>query len=344
MSDSLNLQNKKTLYKGLYKLVEEGSDNLKDNISDLYHADAEWRGSHPLNEMNGTDAIFENVWQPLLNAMPDLERRDVIFMGGEFEGRHYVGAVGHLLGTFKNPWLDLLPNNAAMYLRYGEYHEVVDGKIKQSNVIFDILDFIRQCDLWPLAPMQGSPEMWPGPITADGVLLTEQDPKESQASIDLVLAMHKVINTFPDSPENTKRDVLLTMEQKKYWHPKMMWYGPAGIGTARGLAGYVDNHQLPFRLAFPNREAVGHYVRFGDGKYGATGGWPSVAAVHTGGNWCGLPITGKKFTMRVMDFYLNEGDLIRENWIPLDMLDFLMQIGYDVFARLKTLGKGVVKS
>ena len=41
------------------------------------------------------------------------------------------------------------------------------------------------------------------------------------------------------------------MPQRDHWHPRMMWYGPAGIGTARGLAGFVDDHQLPFRIAFP---------------------------------------------------------------------------------------------
>ena len=342
MSESLNLKNKKVLFQNLNKLVEQGLDNLSSNIDDLYHKDAEFRCSHPINELAGIDAIKEKVWQPIFTAMPDLERRDVIFMGGRFEDRDYVGAVGHLLGTFKNPLFDLAPTNGAMYLRYGEYHQVVDGKIIQSNVIFDVLDFIRQCGLWPVAPMLGSGEMWPGPITADGILLTEQDDKQSQDSIDLILKMHKTINTYADSPETTKRENFLNMEQKEYWHKKMMWYGPCGIGTARGLEGYVDYHQLPFRLAFPNRVAVGHYVRFGDGKYAATGGWPSVAATHAGDNWLGLPATNKEVTMRVMDFYLNEGKLIRENWIPLDVLDVLKQMGYDVFARSKAIGKGVV--
>ena len=25
------------------------------------------------------------------------------------------------------------------------------------------------------------------------------------------------------------------MEMDKYWHPKMTWYGPCGIGTGRGM-------------------------------------------------------------------------------------------------------------
>ena len=33
-----------------------------------------------------------------------------------------------------------------------------------------------------------------------------------------------------------------------------MWYGPSGIGTARGLDGFVDHHQLPFNLHFKDRD------------------------------------------------------------------------------------------
>ena len=41
-------------------------------------------------------------------------------------------------------------------------------------------------------------------------------------------------------------------------------------------------------------------------------------------------------TMRVMDFYLHHEGLIRENWVPLDVLDLLRQMGVDVLARLQS--------
>jgi hypothetical protein len=117
----------------------------------------------------------------------------------------------------------------------------------------------------------------------------------------------------------------------------MMWYGPAGIGTVRGLAGFVDRHQLPFRVAFPNRVGGQHYIRIGDGPYSVTGGWPSVTATHLGGGFLGLGPTGRPVAMRVMDFYLHHEGLIRENWVPLDILDLLMQMGVDVLARMRSL-------
>jgi predicted ester cyclase len=49
----------------------------------------------------------------------------------------------------------------------------------------------------------------------------------------------------------------------------------------------------------------------------------------------GLPPTGRDVTMRVMDFYLHHEELIRENWVPIDLIDLLLQMGVDVFARMQ---------
>ena len=128
----------------------------------------------------------------------------------------------------------------------------------------------------------------------------------------------------------------------------MMWYGPYGIGTSRGLEGFVDFHQLPFRIAFHRpqgsfeevmaerqRHGAGHYIRIGDGHYSVTGGWPSVYSQHMGGGFCGVGPTGRPVFMRVMDFYLHHEGLIRENWVPLDMLDVFRQMGIDVLGRMR---------
>ena len=99
----------------------------------------------------------------------------------------------------------------------------------------------------------------------------------------------------------------------------------------------VDHHQLPFRTAFPNRRGGQHYIRIGDGRFSVTGGWPSVTATHLGGGFLGLGPTGRPVAMRVMDFYLHHEGLIRENWVPLDVLDLLMQLGVDVLGRMRSL-------
>jgi predicted ester cyclase len=310
--------------------------------------DLHWRGSHPMNEKRSIAAVGAEVWKPLKMAMPDLERRDLIVVGGQFEGRDYVAMIGHYCGTFRSDWLGIPATGRPVFLRYGEVHQVVDGRIVQSNCLWDVLDLIRQAGLWPIAPSLGVEGMWPGPITGDGLVFHASDPVQSAASLAQTLAMHATLGAYDDLA-GAGRSGLLDMPQKQYWHPRMMWYGPSGIGTTRGLSGFVDDHQLPFRIAFPKRKGGGqwdeiaamkathgggHYIRIGDGPYSVTGGWPSVFAMHSGPDFLGLPATGKPVTMRVMDFYLHHEGLIRENWVPLDLLDVMRQLGLDVLGRM----------
>jgi hypothetical protein len=39
-----------------------------------------------------------------------------------------------------------------------------------------------------------------------------------------------------------------------------------------------------------------------------------------------------------MDFWRVEGDKLAENWVLIDLLDFLAQLGYDVAKVLKFIG------
>ena len=343
------LATKRAVHRALVALAEGGAPRLTESLRELHGTDARWRGSAPLDELHGVDAIAERVWRPLMRALPDLERRDDILVGGRYEGRDYVAAIGHYGGTFERDWLGIPATGRALFLRYGEVHLVEDERVAQSTCLWDILDAIRQSGHWPIAPSLGREGRWPGPLTADGVRLgAAGDPAESAASLAQTLAMQATLGAYDDHAE-AGRDGLLAMPQREHWHPKMMWYGPAGIGTTRGLAGFVDQHQLPFRIAFPNRKGGsqwddiperrarlggGHYVRIGDGPYSVTGGWPSVHARHVGDGWLGLGPTGREVNMRVMDFYLHHEGRIRENWVPLDIIDVLRQLGVDVFERL----------
>jgi len=342
------LEMRAAIYRRLHALAEGGVAALKDNLRALHGHAVHWRGSAPLDELHGIDAIADTVWTPLMAALPDLERRDDIVMGGQFEGRDYVAMTGHYCGTFTRDWLGIPATGRALFLRYGEVHQVVDGHVVQSSCLWDVLDAMRQSGHVPVPASLGMEGRWPGPFTGDGRIFTASDPETSAASLAQTLAMQKILGDHNDAATNT-RDGLMSMPQKAHWHPKMMWYGPSGVGTARGLAGFVDHHQLPFRKAFPGRKGGaqwddiaehraktggGHYVRIGDGRYSLTGGWPSVHAMHTGGNWLGLGPTGRAVDMRVMDFYLHHEGLIRENWVPLDIIDVLRQLGVDVFDRL----------
>ncbi|MCP4198938.1 MAG: ester cyclase [Proteobacteria bacterium] len=120
----------------------------------------------------------------------------------------------------------------------------------------------------------------------------------------------------------------------EYWTEDMIWYGPAGIGTKRGLKDFQNNHQRPFLHAFSDKNAIDE-IRIAEGDYVAAKGFQQVT--HTG-DYLGIPATGKSMQIKYMDFWRVEGDKLAENWVMIDILDFLAQAGYDVENVLKFIG------
>jgi hypothetical protein len=123
------------------------------------------------------------------------------------------------------------------------------------------------------------------------------------------------------------------MGMERFWTAEMGWYGPSGIGSTRAISGFQAHHQAPFLHAFPDRRGGNHKTRFGDGAFVCSTGWPSVRATFAG-EWLGVAPSGKTITMRVMDVWRREGDLLAENWVFIDIPEVLLQAGFDCFAHL----------
>jgi len=119
--------------------------------------------------------------------------------------------------------------------------------------------------------------------------------------------------------------------QEAYWHRDMHWYGPAGIGTKPSLETFQNEHQRPFLHAFPDKKAVDE-IRIAEGSYVASSGY--VEATHLG-EWLGIPPTGRRVRVRYMDFWRVEGDKLKENWVLIDILDFMQQVGIDPFELIR---------
>jgi hypothetical protein len=125
-----------------------------------------------------------------------------------------------------------------------------------------------------------------------------------------------------------------------------MWYGPAGYGSYIGIDGFA-RFQMPYESVFDPRrkgetgltgepgsdldKAVkGHFTRFAEGNYVASGGWPSHGSYLTK-DWLGVKASGQLFAVRVADWWRRDGDLLVENWVFVDLIDMLLQLDYDVF-------------
>lgn len=307
-------------------------------LDELLSDDATVRISHPLGDMSAA-AFYNRAYDPLLAALPDIERRDLIVVAGsDADGGNWVGCMGHYMGTFVAPFLDIPPTGHLAHMRFHEFYRFENDRVVEVQTIWDLPELMMQAGAWPMVPSLGREFCVPAPMTQDG--LSDHDTQASQASHDLVIDMLTHLSRHPSEggPE--------VMQAERFWHPRMNWYGPAGIGTGRGLAGFRNWHQIPFLNALPDRKGgtngtlSAHF--FANGNYVAVTGWPNMQMTVTGDGWLGIAPAGQKITMKSLDFWRIDGDRIRENWVLVDLLDVYAQLGVDVFARLREFNKARV--
>ena len=318
----------------MYDFDEKG---VRSALNDLVVPDAAMHLCFPFETVTGTDAFYDIAYQDLFKALPDLERRDTIVMAGETQdGADWVGCGGYYTGVFERPWLDIPPTGHQVVMRFHEFYHFVDGKVTEFQGLWDIPEVMMQAGAWPMPPSLGREFHVPGPSTQDGIIDGVSDPGEAFASRQLIVDMLTALKRHPleGGPE--------VMEMDRFWHPRMNWYGPSGIGTGRGISGFRNWHQIPFLNAMPDR---GQYVDeinyhfFGEANYAAVTGWPNMIQSLTQGGWMGMAPTGKRFTMRSLDFWRIETGKIRENWVLVDLLHAYDQHGVDVLARLREFNK-----
>tara|TARA_B110000881_G_scaffold90687_1_gene79629 strand:- start:8354 stop:9403 length:1050 start_codon:yes stop_codon:yes gene_type:complete len=291
----------------------------------------------PFNDIFGPTHLYETCYAPLLLAMPDLERRDLIVLSGITPaGNEWVGCAGHYLGTFVSPWLDIPPTGHMTHMRFHEFFRFEQGKIVEIQAIWDIPEVMLQAQAWPLSPSLGWEGFIPGPASQDGLRIGDKHPGQGEASVQHVLDMltHLILHPKQGGPE--------VMQLLRFWHPRMNWYGPAGIGSSRGITGFRNWHQIPFLNAMPDRGSHDKQLDFhffGEGEYVAVTGWPNMKQTITQGGWLGIAPSGQEVSLRSLDFWRMDGGLIRENWVLVDLLDLYHQVGIDVFARLGEFNK-----
>ncbi len=304
--------------------------HVKTALSETFAQDATFHICAPFGDLARLDAFLAECLAPLHAALPDLERRDMITVAGTTpEGQDWIGCMGNYMGTFLGSFLDIPPTGHLAHMRYHEFFRIEDGRVAEMQAIWDIPELMMQAGAWPMAPQLGAFLCTPGPMTQDGLTATG----DGQTALTHVIAMLTDLCRHPaeGGPE--------VMRLEHYWHPRFNWYGPAGIGAARGIAGFRHWHQIPFLRAMPDRkldamgELMSHWIA-ADG-YVAETGWPNMRLTITGDGWMGIAPSGQEVTLRSLDFWRVERGLIRENWVLVDLLDLYAQIGVDVLGRMR---------
>ena len=290
-----------------------------------------WRGMHPFHERRGPAAVAEAFWDPLMGAMTRLRRRPDIFLAGRNEMDGFAGvwvvSMGHLMGLFDRPWLGIRPTGRIAMLRYAEFDRVEDGRITETALFCDVPHLMMQAGQDPFPPQTGAHLVQPGPLTHQGLMWEEQDPEEGDRTLALMNRMLKGSGRDYHNPDEAR---LLA----EHWHDDMVWWGPAGIGAAYTIEGYRRRHTRPFDDAFAGGDEGGRpdLCHVAEGSFAALMGFGNMR-LRSAGGWLGMTAAAAPVDLRVVDVYRREGDRLAENWIFIDVLDYLARQGLDVLAR-----------
>jgi len=307
---------------------------IQETLDSVISPVARLRLGYPFGEMIGANAFWKRVYAPFLTAFPDMERADFIVMAGprwgDGQSGDWIGLGGHFMGTFQAPWFGIPSTGVPVFMRYHEYFRVEGNQIVEMEALWDIPQLMRQANVWPMGAQRGVEWMCPGPSDGRGAIVSPFDAKWAATSVQVVWDMlHDLQNGDEETPDRGLG---------AHWHPHAPWYGPTGIGSARGQNGIRDIVLKGFRTGLSkNTRHLDEGVFFGDRDLVAFTGWPSGTATHSGEGFLGLAPTGKRFNRRSLDFWRVEHRQIRENWVMIDMLDLYRQLGIDVFDRMHAL-------
>ena len=305
-----------------------GTEGVEQAVSDLFHETAKVNASHPINEAQDGVGYYSDVIAPIMASFEGCTRQNYIVLGGEYLGSEWVTSTGYFHGHFSMPLFGIPASGKLAYLRFGEFHRMENGKIVESQVFLGFAELIIALGLWPLDESRGYEGVVPGPATHDGTALGPSDPLASRASADLVEGMLKNLVTEDEA-------------WRPYWHDRMVWYGPGGLGSYATVDAFAT-FQQPFEQTFEGWgdgsedgiKGVGADCKSGDGDYAFLSGWPMITGVHVK-PFLGLGATGKRVFMRDCDWWRCENGKIIENWCMLDIPHVLLQLGFDVFAALE---------
>ncbi len=343
MNQAQNQKNKEVIWEYWQKMNHVEAGQLAGVVRAAVHDNVNWNGPHPINHLDGAEALLTDFWQPLLKSFLDLKRQPYIFMGGASGGEEWVSGIGYFTGTFVHDWLDIPATGRKADIPFGQFYLMREGKIAESYMVMDLLAVMRQAGFQVLPPARGGEGgKIPGPFTQDGLLFTEQDKLETQQTKYLVQAMLTGMHRYVRSRDGGD---LRSMEQEHYWVPGMHWYGPTSIGACLSLEEFQDFHQRPWLHGFGDRGVhadathgraigMGRNDYLAEGRYASLGIWDRAFSVHHG-EYQGVPAKDKKMTIRDFDWYRRDGDRLAQNWCPIDMIDLFRQMGVDLFDRMR---------
>ena len=205
-------------------LYNPAENNLPKVFKKVLDADCEIHFTHPIEDLTGPESYYESVYAPLIEAVPNLERRDYITIAGEVHGEIWVGCAGFYSGVFVSPWLVIPSTMQIAHVRFHEFYRVVGNEVVEIQCVWDIPALMMQAGAWPMSRALGVEWLVPGPATQDGRVPAPRDNAKSAESTQLVADMLLSLGNFASGGVDA-------MQLDRYWHPSFYW-GMARLESA----------------------------------------------------------------------------------------------------------------
>jgi len=174
MSVDKHVENRRRISPLRAAMYDFSAEGVRSQLQKLSTPDSVFRLGYPLGDMEGADTFYEQAYAPLLEAWPDLERRDMIVVSGrDTLGHDWVGCCGHYMGTFEAPWLDIPATGQLVQMRFHEFYRMVDGFVVETQMLWDIPEVMQQANAWPMTPALGKDG--PASAPADGSGINDGD-------------------------------------------------------------------------------------------------------------------------------------------------------------------------
>jgi predicted ester cyclase len=206
-------------------------------------------------------------------------------------------------GKHVGPFLGIPPTNKMVTMSGIAIHRVADGRLVEHWGYVDAVGLLVQMGVMP-APPALPPLPPPPPETgSNGVVLDAEQMKQT------------VRRMFEEGINRRNRAVM-----DELLHPAYVNYSmPMTAPGAQGL----DEVLNLFFTAFPDMHIVVEDV-FGENDKAVSRG--QMTGTHQG-PFMNVPATGRAIKIGYIDIWKARGGRLIENWVQLDMLDLLIQLG-----------------
>eukprot|EP00928_Gymnodinium_smaydae_P027919 TRINITY_DN21436_c0_g4_i1.p1 TRINITY_DN21436_c0_g4~~TRINITY_DN21436_c0_g4_i1.p1 ORF type:complete len:441 (+),score=49.88 TRINITY_DN21436_c0_g4_i1:57-1325(+) len=255
-------------------------------------------------------------------SFPTTSFTQMLFFGDD----DYVTTTSYGNAHWMKDLFGIPPSGDWTYFRVTDFYSVrkTGPKTGYVNYNFMMIDF---ADLFRRA---GRPVLPPAPLP-EGLVLPAAVNDGVPAPLSVVAAGQDSAAARIVATKALHNDWVADTTGDGLWRTDLTFYGPGGIGVARGTEEYEKHVLRPYRSAFANR-SCDTKMFVCEGNY--CGAYGVLYGNHVG-TWVGLKESHKRVGLRFAMHWRVVDKRVQEGWAIFDFPGLFEQLGLDFFARAR---------